>query len=233
MAIVVSTQKRRMEDNQRTIHWGGEEYKVREIVNGVLKVVEESSPLISVGMSAAPPYVLLPWSVISILIAVSVSNYVSHLLGRFLTVHWQFVNKNLATQQIVVDGLQNVTSILASYRLVEQELLSEPSTKNEYGKHVVGLYTAIIEYQASAAQFFGEIILKDLGRIVTGRANFKDLLTEVNTHKDACDTGITCLGIRLTKCCDDSTGQTLYCIDLTTILSTTEQDLQWAGTLYL
>lgn len=65
MAEIVSKQQRRMENKQWRYTWFGHQHAVRDTVDTIFGVVQQASGLISLGMTAAPPYVSLPWSVCS------------------------------------------------------------------------------------------------------------------------------------------------------------------------
>jgi hypothetical protein len=71
MQHVVDFQQQRMLNKQWTWSMFGSNTKIRDTVDGIMKLVVDSSALISVGMTLAPPYVSLPWSAISALIPVS------------------------------------------------------------------------------------------------------------------------------------------------------------------
>lgn len=65
MTKVAQKQKAIMESKQWTYTWFGlgKEHKVRDSVETIFDVIQQASGLISLGMQAAPPAVLLPWSV--------------------------------------------------------------------------------------------------------------------------------------------------------------------------
>lgn len=71
MQHVVDFQQQRMLNKQWTWSMFGSNTKIRDTVDGIMKLVVDSSALISVGMTLAPPYVSLPWSAIGALIPVS------------------------------------------------------------------------------------------------------------------------------------------------------------------
>ncbi len=68
VSIVVSNQRTKMESRQRTYSWFGRTKRVRDTVESILRVVQQSAGLISTRMTMAPIYVSLPWSFVAILI---------------------------------------------------------------------------------------------------------------------------------------------------------------------
>lgn len=71
MESIARAQQERMRNRQWTWALFGSKTKIRETVDAIFKLVIDSSALISIGMSLAPPYVSIPWSAISALIPVS------------------------------------------------------------------------------------------------------------------------------------------------------------------
>jgi hypothetical protein len=74
MHRVVGFQQQRMLNKQWTWSVFGSNLRIRDTVDSIMKLVMDSSALISVGMTMAPLYVSLPWSAICALIPVSQPN---------------------------------------------------------------------------------------------------------------------------------------------------------------
>lgn len=79
MQHVVKFQRQRMLNKQWTWSLFGSNTKIRDTADAIMRLVLDSSALISVGMTLSPPYVSLPWSAICALIPVS---QVFHFLSR-------------------------------------------------------------------------------------------------------------------------------------------------------
>jgi hypothetical protein len=71
LSKIANIQKERMENRQWTWAWLGSDGKIRDTVNTILKVVTDSSALVSTGMAMAPPHVSLAWSAVCALLPVS------------------------------------------------------------------------------------------------------------------------------------------------------------------
>jgi len=61
MADIVSKQEKKMSNEQWRYTLLGRKHTVRDDVETIFGVVQQTSGLISIGMSAAPPFVSLPW----------------------------------------------------------------------------------------------------------------------------------------------------------------------------
>ena len=68
---VSQIQLERLKNRQWTWALFGSKTTLRDTIDSIFKLLVDSSALISIGMSFAPPYVSLPWSAISALIPVS------------------------------------------------------------------------------------------------------------------------------------------------------------------
>lgn len=130
-------------------------------------------------MTMAPPHVSLPWSMISILIP--------------------FILADKENTQSAIDGLQKVSSILASYNFAEQDLLSSEVTRTDYEKTVLGLYTAIFRFQATTALYVAQNSLKRFGYNLKPSSPFKESLNKVKDMDELCHKQIHDLGLRLTQ----------------------------------
>jgi ankyrin repeat protein len=158
ISAVAQREKERMANKQWTYSWFGHAIKARDTLESILMVVKSSQEIIALGMEAAPPFVSLPWSVISILIGL--------VLTDFETTH------------NAVDGLKEITSTLASYGLAEREYLSREETKQDFENAVEPLYVAILNYQAKVALYFAKS---------TVRRQWANLFSKKNAWKDALD----------------------------------------------
>jgi len=158
-------------------HWLGETYKVRDTAQGILKMVDLVQPGIAYGMQFAPPFVSMPWSVISMLIP--------------------YMMKDLEQMNTAIGGLKDVTAILASYRLAEEEFLAHPATHLEFHSIAKDLYAKILEYQALAAQYFGKSTLKRLELDAVAGTSWEDALAVVKRIDRLCRQPLDALAVRL------------------------------------
>jgi hypothetical protein len=166
MDTVVKSQKQKLESKQWTYTWFGKPQKVRDNVDTVLRVVQEASGFISAGMTMAPVYVSLPWTMISVLIP--------------------FIMSDSKAMISAIDGLQQATSIMTSYGYLEVEYLRDAATRLSFEEVVCELYTAVLKYQAAVAIYFGQTTLKRLGRNVSGKQSWPDAMTELNSIEQRC-----------------------------------------------
>ena len=178
-SAMVQKQKTAMEEKQWVYTWSGKPHKVRDVAENILTTVQKASGIINVGMTAAPPYVSLPWGM--------VSSLVTFIMGDFEALHG------------AIDGLKEMTSILASYSYAEREFLANETTSQSFEDAVLELYTAILEYQASAAQYFARSTLKRLGRSTTAVQSWPGAVEKVRRLERLCHTPISALGIRLNQ----------------------------------
>lgn len=179
MNVVVRNQKQRLESKQWTYTWQGKPQKVRDNVESVLRTVQQASGLISAGMTMAPVYVSLPWSMISILIP--------------------FVLNDFKVMSSAVDGLKEVTSVMASYSYAEKEFLLDAGTQADFIDVVVELYAAILGFQASAGLYFGKSTLKRLGISVSSTQSWTDAIADVRAIDHRRRVSLTGLEVKLNQ----------------------------------
>lgn len=177
MSIVVQKQKQKMESKQWTYTWFGKPRRVRDNVESVLKVVQEASGLISAGMTLAPVYVSLPWSMISILIP--------------------FVMNDSKSMTSAVDGLKEITAITASYSYAEKEFLKHEVTRSDFKDIVTDLYAAILEYQASVAIYFAKSTLKRLGLSLSSKLSWTEAIAKTRSLDNRCRVALEALDTSL------------------------------------
>lgn len=186
MESVVELQKHRMENRQWTFEWFGRPQRVRDTLNTVLTLVQESSALVSIGMTLAPVYVALPWSAVCALIPVSrFLNIAKRRKGVHLT-REKFLMNDTVEYQSAMDGLRHVTCLLSSYRIAETTFLNHEKTAFKFREAVLPLYAKILEYEAAVAQYFGRSTLARWGRALTGKHTWSDLLTELKRLDGNC-----------------------------------------------
>ncbi|KAH7109298.1 hypothetical protein B0J11DRAFT_238031 [Dendryphion nanum] len=166
-----------MESKQWTYSWFGKPQKVRDTAESVITTIDKVSELVSVGMSAAPPFVSLPWSVATCLVS--------------------FVMSDFEAMSDAIEGLKEVTLILANYSLAEKEFLLDSATVHDYEQTVIDLYTAVIEYQASAAKYFARNTLKRFGVNAVTDQSWPDALEKVRNLERTCQTALNALSTRL------------------------------------
>ena len=179
VSAVVQKQRTTMEKKQWVFTWAGKPRKVRDSAESILTTVQKASGIINVGMAAAPPYVSLPWGMVSSLVA--------------------FMMSDFEAMHSAVDGLKEVTSILASYSYAEREFLANEVTGKSFEDAVIELYTAIFEYQATAAQYFARNALKRLGCNTVTVNSWPDAVKKVRLLERLCHTSISTLGTRLNQ----------------------------------
>ena len=98
-----------------------------------------------------------------------------------------------------VNGLSEVTSILASYSFAENEFLASTLTRQDFGLIVIDLYTAIFQYEALAAQYFARSTLNRLGHNVSSKTSWEDSVNRVRNLERRCHIGISSLSTRLSR----------------------------------
>lgn len=96
-----------------------------------------------------------------------------------------------------IDGLEEIACILGSYDIAEQEYLSDASTRHGFQDSVLGLYKAILEYQALCAVYFASSTLKRLGRNIWPGTPWKDALTVLKAIEARCHMSVNGLAARL------------------------------------
>ncbi|KAF2164918.1 hypothetical protein M409DRAFT_56272 [Zasmidium cellare ATCC 36951] len=69
MSLIVCKQKDMMKNKQWSYTWFGEKHAVRDSVETIFGLVEHASGLIALGMTAAPPYVSIPWQEVTKILA--------------------------------------------------------------------------------------------------------------------------------------------------------------------
>ncbi|KAK5116811.1 hypothetical protein LTR85_009071 [Meristemomyces frigidus] len=175
--IVVQKQKRKLESKQWTYTWFGKPQRVRDNVESVLKVVQEASGLISAGMTLAPVYVSLPWSMISILIP--------------------FVMNDSQSMASAIDGLKEITAIMASYSYAEKEFLKHEVARSDFQDIVADLYAAILEYQASVAIYFAKSTLKRLGLSLSSKLSWTEAIAKTRNLDSRCRVALQALATSL------------------------------------
>jgi hypothetical protein len=168
-----------MKSKQWTYTWFGKPQKVRDTAESILTAIEKVSGIVSVGISAAPPFVSLPWSMATSLIA--------------------FVMNDFEAVNSAIEGLKEVTLVLANYSLAEREFLLDPITSKDYEDTVISLYTAIFEYQARAAQYFTRNTLKRFRSNTVTAKSWPDAVDNVRNIEKSCQVPMNALGVRLSQ----------------------------------
>ncbi|KAI9932609.1 hypothetical protein MW887_008856 [Aspergillus wentii] len=179
MFAVADHQKSRMENKQWMYSWFGKPKKVRDTAESILTVVQQASGLISAGMTMAPIYVSLPWSMVSALIP--------------------FIMSDINAVHDAVNGLKEVTSILNSYSYAETIFLSHAITGSDFKNAVISLYGAIFKYQASAACYFAKKTLKRMGCNVLSSSSWTNSIADIERLERRAAVQIQALGVRLSQ----------------------------------
>ncbi|KAK5701229.1 hypothetical protein LTR17_022764 [Elasticomyces elasticus] len=178
-AIVVQRQREKLESKQWTYTWFGAPQKVRDNVESVLTLVTEAAGLISAGMTMAPVYVSLPWSMISILIP--------------------FIMNDSTAMSSAVDGLKEIATIMACYSYAEKEFLTHLTTKNDFTDIVTKLYASILGFQASAAIYFNKSTLRRLGVSAKSSTSWADAISKTRVLDGEIRVALLALDVKLTQ----------------------------------
>lgn len=110
-----------------------------------------------------------------------------------------FITNDIKAVNAAVDGLQEVTKILASYGYAEREFLPVADTRKDFESIVLELYMSIIEYQTIAALYFAKSTLKRIGINLNPEQSWPDALGKVKGLDEKCRLPIQSLGVRLTR----------------------------------
>jgi hypothetical protein len=179
VSIVVQNQKTRMDGRKWTYPWFGRTKEVRDTVDSIMKVVQQSAGLISTGMTLTPVYVSLPRSFVAILVP--------------------FVVNDSKELNAALGGLKEVTSIMSSYSYAEKAFLTDDTAKMDFEDIACKVYVAILEYQASAAVYFAKSTLKRLGLSLTGTTSWTYALEKVRTASGNAQTALRGLNAQVTR----------------------------------
>ncbi|KAE8448954.1 hypothetical protein EG329_008750 [Mollisiaceae sp. DMI_Dod_QoI] len=177
MEMVVQHQKMKMESKQWSFNvLGIKEVKVRESVDSILSLIDQSRDLIAAGMTFAPVYVSIPWTAVSSLIPI--------------------ILKDAKEHQDAIDGLERVAKILWCYTIAEEGMLPDPNTKSTYRTAVLDLYVTLLQYQAMAARYFGASTIKRIWRNVTTTTTWSDISAKIVVLDNDCRRCISFLGFK-------------------------------------
>lgn len=81
--------------------------------------------------------------------------------------------------QAAIDGLKSIAATMFAFRIAEQTFLIDLDLKDDFRRAVLPLYRQILEYQATAAKYFGRNTMIRLGRDTLAGTRWKDALTAV------------------------------------------------------
>lgn len=109
----------------------------------------------------------------------------------------QFMMKDFSEMQSAVEGLRDITGILHSYSLAEEEFLASPATRSDFHETVMPLYSKILEYQALVTQYFNLSTLKRLGRNMLAAKPWQGALEAVKKAGGLCHIPIDAMAVRL------------------------------------
>lgn len=110
-----------------------------------------------------------------------------------------FVMSDFEAVNTAVEGLSEMTGVLANYSYAEREFLLDDGTRKDFEDIVLGLYTAIFEYQARVAEYFTRNTLKRLGINTTTAQSWSGAVDKVRNLERSCQTPIAALGVRLSQ----------------------------------
>ncbi|KAF5010741.1 hypothetical protein FDECE_3096 [Fusarium decemcellulare] len=156
LADVAVTQKEKFQNRQWKLQWHGKSQPVRDKIESIVELANQWSSLISLGMTHAPPYVSVPWSATTALLPMMMNEFKEH--------------------QSAIDGLESTAKLILSYQLAERVFLVQgEATRKDYTNAVIDLYKKVLEYQATAIQYFGRSTLKRLRRNLMGSTVWADM----------------------------------------------------------
>jgi hypothetical protein len=96
--------------------------------------------------------------------------------------------------QEALKGLERVTKILWCYAIADKALFENPTTRGAYSKALLPLYVELLKYKCTAAQYFGQKILKRIWRNTTGSISWSDNSAQIVVLDDDCRRAIQLLG---------------------------------------
>jgi hypothetical protein len=110
-----------------------------------------------------------------------------------------FVLNDATALQSAIQGLKEVTNILAKHSYAEREFLLREQTRADFQATVVPLYMSILEYQAGVALYFAKSTMARLGINLMPRSSWQDALATTNKLAYACQRPLADLSTRLTR----------------------------------
>ena len=178
LAKIATNQRLKAENRQWKFQWLDKHANVRDLIESILTTTNRAASLIAMGMTYAPPYVSIPWSAITALLPLMMNEYTQH--------------------KAAISGLDTVARILFSYRMAEDAFFDEDADIVEsYTKSVLDLYAKVIEYQASAAQYFGKRTIERLGsNVLLGSTQWSQAPSEILGLDNDCRRSLSFLSLK-------------------------------------
>jgi hypothetical protein len=166
---VVETNIQEVTDRQWCIKWGARNYCVRDMLNGVVRVLGVFKEVASAAASLDPLHAGLPWAGVCFLLPLATG---------------------LSTQEEAAKvGLERVTQIIGQHATFFDVCFQfhdkSTSLPDEVGNLIIDLYSSILEYEVVAACFFQKTTLKRYGRAVPRIDDFKGLLEQIKSKESA------------------------------------------------
>ncbi|KAM0259207.1 hypothetical protein ACHAQJ_003412 [Trichoderma viride] len=155
LTTVASAQRKKAANKQWRFQWFGEQQSVRDTVERILSLTNQSASLIAIGMTYAPPYVSVPWSAVTALIPLMLNDIKEH--------------------KGCIAGLEIIAKLTFSYQMAERAFLDRDETMDLFKNSVIDLYKKILQYQALAIQYFGRSTLQRLGKNALGSTEWADM----------------------------------------------------------
>jgi hypothetical protein len=102
--------------------------------------------------------------------------------------------KDAEKHQEALEGLERVTKIIWCYAAADRELLEDPTSRDSYSKVLLPLYTELLKYNCTAAQYFGRKTLKRVWKNTTGSTSWSDNSAKIVIQDDDCRRAIQLFG---------------------------------------
>jgi hypothetical protein len=97
--------------------------------------------------------------------------------------------------QEALNGLEQVTKILWCYAAADRALFVDPTTRDSYSKVLLPLYIALLKYNCTAAQYFGQKTLKRIWKNTTGSISWSDNSAQIVVLDDDCRKTLQAFGV--------------------------------------
>lgn len=120
-----------------------------------------------------------------------------------------FVVNDVAAVRSAIDGLKDVTNIMARHSHAEREFLIREETRADFQSVIVPLYVSVIEYQAAVALYFAKGTLARLGINLVPEKSWKQALDATNKLSNSCQRPLADFSNRLTQLGFDQIEQSL------------------------
>lgn len=127
-----------------------------------------------------------------------------------VTVLIPFVVEDVTAVQSAIDGLKDVTSIMAKHSYAEREFLTREQTRADFQEIISPLYMSIFEYQAAVALYFAKSTMARLGINLVPKRSWKDALAATTKLAHECQRPLADLSTRLAQVGFDQVERSLH-----------------------